>query len=104
MPSAGFEAGTHFTERSSRLLAGDSGRMGNTMRFGHTSNPVRVSLRKGSSQSLTRLADAPPPRALPKLRLKWMRGGLLQNPEGSEKGFENPMRKSVKVCGPSIKV
>ena len=44
--------------------------MGKTILFGHTSKLVRVSLRKGSSHSLTRPAEAPPPRALPKLRLK----------------------------------
>jgi hypothetical protein len=66
------------TVRSSRLLAGDSGRMGKTMRFGHTSRLVRVSLRKGSSHNLIRLAEAPPPRALPKLRLKCIKGGRLR--------------------------
>ena len=73
--------GAHLTDRSSRLLAGDSGKMGNTIRFGQTSRLVRVSLRNGSSHSFTRLADAPPPNALPKLRLKWIRGGLLLRSE-----------------------
>lgn len=71
------EGSPHLTERSSRLLAGDSGRIGNTMRLGQTSRLVSVSLRNGSSHSLTRPAEAPPPKALPKLRLKWIRGGLL---------------------------
>lgn len=70
MASMWNHAGTHLTERSSKLLAGDSGRIGKTILFGHTSKLVRVSLRKGSSHNFTKPADAPPPKALPKLRLK----------------------------------
>ena len=87
---------THLMPRSSKLFAGDSGRMGNTMRLGHTTRLVRVSRRKGSSHVRTKLAEAPPPSALPKLRLKWIRGGRLHAANSSHTKLDNVMPRRVK--------
>lgn len=60
---------SYLSMRSSRGPVTFSGRMGTTIRLGHTIKSARVSRRKGSSHRRTAFAVYPLPRALPKSSL-----------------------------------